>query len=179
MAYRFFIFIPIVVFFLLVMLFYSQLIGKKKSHDLPSELLHKPAPFTDLPALAGVSSIGLKSYDFKGRITVLNIFASWCAPCRAEHPILMTMANNKKFTLVGLNYKDNPENTKRFLEKLGNPYATIGIDTSGHAGIDWGVYGVPETYVINKSGVIIYKQVGPLSDDILKNNILPAVERAE
>ena len=111
---------------------------------------------------------GLSSDAFIGRVTVLNVFASWCVPCRDEHPVLIGIAKDKRFTLAGLNYKDKPDQAKAFLAELGNPYAVIGADIDGRAGIDWGVYGVPETYVIGKDGTIRFKFVGPLGADTVE-----------
>ena len=170
-------FLPIILFAALAGVFAFQLYEGKNSADLPSALIGKPAPQTDLPSLDGAST-GLKSADFMGRVTVLNVFASWCVPCREEHPVLMELAKDKRFTLAGLNYKDKPENALRFIADNGNPYAIIGADTSGRAGIDWGVYGVPETYVIGKDGAILYKHVGPLDAEAVRVEILPMVALA-
>ncbi len=167
-------FLPIVLFAALAGVFAFQLYAGKNSADLPSALIGKLAPQTDLPPL-DPAGIGLKSADFIGRVTVLNVFASWCVPCREEHPVLLELAKDKRFALVGLNYKDKPENALRFLGDMGNPYAVIGADISGRAGIDWGVYGVPETYVIGKDGAILYKHVGPLDAEAVKAEILPVV----
>ncbi len=107
----------------------------------------------------------------------MNVWASWCAPCRLEHPILLELSEDKRFDLVGINYKDVPENAQRFLGALGNPFAKVGADREGKAGIDWGVYGVPETFVV-KDGIILHKFIGPLTDDGLKDDLMPAVEKA-
>jgi cytochrome c biogenesis protein CcmG, thiol:disulfide interchange protein DsbE len=170
-------FLPIILFAALAGVFAFQLYQGKNSADLPSALIGKAAPQTDLPPL-DATSIGLKSADFIGRVTVVNVFASWCVPCREEHPTLLELAKDKRFTLAGLNYKDKPENAQQFLNDNGNPYAVIGADISGRAGIDWGVYGVPETYVIGKDGAILYKHVGPLDADAVAKEIVPVVERA-
>ncbi len=170
-------FLPIVLFAALAGVFAFQLYQGKNSADLPSALIGKAAPLTDLPPL-DAASIGLKSADFIGRVTVVNVFASWCVPCREEHPTLLELSKDKRFTLAGLNYKDKRDNALQFLNDNGNPYAVIGADISGRAGIDWGVYGVPETYVIGKDGAILYKHVGPLDADAVAKEILPVVERA-
>ena len=170
-------FLPVILFAALAGVFAFQLYAGKNSADLPSALIGKTAPQTDLPPL-DATSIGLKSADFIGRVTVLNVFASWCVPCREEHPVLLELAKDKRLTLAGLNYKDKPENALRFLGDMGNPYAVIGADISGRAGIDWGVYGVPETYVIGKDGAILYKHVGPLDMDAVKAEILPVMDGA-
>lgn len=172
------VFVPIILFLLLAGIFASQLLSGKNNTVLQSALLGRAAPKTNLPALKGFSALGLNTADFLGRVTVLNVFASWCVPCRDEHPVLTELAKDKRFVLVGLSYKDKPENAAQFLQQLGNPYAVIGSDVSGRAGIDWGVYGVPETYVINKSGVITYKSVGPLDSAIVAEQLQPEIMKA-
>ncbi len=170
-------FLPIIVFAALAGVFAWQLMSPKDKSELPSVLLGKPAPVTDLPPLDPAAP-GLKSADFIGRVTVLNVFASWCVPCREEAPALIEFAKDKRFTLAGLNYKDKPENAAAFLAQFGNPFAVIGADISGRAGIDWGVYGVPETYVIGKDGTIRFKFVGPLDEATWKATMLPEIEKA-
>jgi len=111
-------------------------------------------------------------------VTLVNVFASWCAPCREEHPVLLALSQDKRFAMAGLNYKDQPENARRFLGDLGNPYQAIGVDPAGRTAIDWGVYGVPETFVIGKDGKIAYKHVGPLTPESAKALLLPQIEKA-
>jgi cytochrome c biogenesis protein CcmG/thiol:disulfide interchange protein DsbE len=106
---------------------------------------------------------GLSTEALKGRVTLVNVWASWCAPCREEHPVLVELAKDTSVALVGINYKDQPDNARRFLGALGNPFAAVGVDANGRAAIDWGVYGVPETFVIAPDGTIAYKHVGPLT----------------
>ena len=115
---------------------------------------------------------------FKGKVTVLNVWASWCAPCREEHPLLLGLSRDDRFDLVGLNYKDPPDNAQKFLADFGNPFSAIGVDPDGRAAIDWGVYGVPETFVIGKDGKIAFKHVGPLTMDSVKAELLPEIEKA-
>ncbi len=170
-------FLPIIVFAALAGVFAMQLTSTKDKSELPSMLIGKPAPATDLPPLDSTAP-GLKSAGFIGRVTVLNVFASWCVPCREEAPALIGFAKDKRFTLAGLNYKDKPENAAAFLAEFGNPFAVIGADSSGRAGIDWGVYGVPETYVIGKDGTIRFKFVGPLDEATWKATMLPEIEKA-
>ena len=170
-------FAPIILFAGLAAVFAFQLVSGKDTGQLPSVLIGKPAPLTDLPPLDPAAS-RLKSADFAGRVTVLKVFASWCVPCREEAPALIEFAKDKRFTLVGLNYKDKPENAARFLAEFGNPFAAIGADSGGRAGIEWGVYGVPETYIIGKDGTIRYKFVGPLDDASWRSNVLPQIEKA-
>jgi cytochrome c-type biogenesis protein CcmF len=144
-------------------------------NQIPSVLIDKPAPAFDLkPLFAGKP--GFKSADLKGRVTLVNFFASWCVPCRAEHPLLSRIAQGG-ITVVGINYKDKPEAAEMFLAELGNPYARVAADTSGRTGIDFGVFGVPETYVIDKAGIIRYKATGPLTEEKLRDEILPLVEK--
>jgi cytochrome c biogenesis protein CcmG/thiol:disulfide interchange protein DsbE len=175
---NYFVFLPIAFFLLLAAIFASQLLSGKDTSVLPSALVGKPAPATNLPSLDPTAPSGINSADFSGRVTVLNVFASWCVPCREEHPVLLEFAKDKRFTLVGLNYKDAAENATRFLNDLGNPYAAVGADLSGRAGIEWGVYGVPETYVIGKDGIILYKHVGPLNQTAIRKELLPVLEKA-
>jgi cytochrome c biogenesis protein CcmG/thiol:disulfide interchange protein DsbE len=122
---------------------------------------------------------GLASGDLaSGRVSVVNVFASWCAPCRDEHPVLTKLAQDPRIRLVGINYKDDAENARRFLGRLGNPYAAVGVDPKGRAAIDWGVYGVPETFVVAGDGTIRYKFVGPLTDEAVTNVLGPEIDKA-
>ena len=154
--------LPLILFLGLAAIFLTQLMSGRDTQTLPSALIGQTAPVTNLPPIEALTIPGITPEDFKGKITLLNVFASWCAPCRDEHPVLMELAQDKRFQLIAINYKDKPENAAAFLAELGNPFAKIGSDVSGRAGIDWGVYGVPETYVIGPDGVIRYKHVGPL-----------------
>jgi cytochrome c biogenesis protein CcmG/thiol:disulfide interchange protein DsbE len=130
---------------------------------LPSALIDKPVPAFDLPSLeaAGIQKPGLSSEDLTGKVQLVNVFASWCGPCRVEHPFLMKLAKDG-VPIQGLNYKDKPEDAAGFLNQLGDPYERIGADGNGRAGIEWGVYGVPETFVIDADGKIRHKHVGPI-----------------
>jgi len=175
---RLFVLLPLLVFLGLAGLFLSQLLSGRDTSEIPSALIGLPAPQTSLPPLEGVSLPGLDSKSFAGKVTLVNVFASWCAPCREEHPVLLGLSQDRRFTLAALNYKDQPENARRFLGDLGNPYQAIGVDPAGRAAIDWGVYGVPETFVIGKDGKIAYKHVGPLTPDSVKALLLPQIEKA-
>lgn len=141
----------------------------------PSLLIDKPAPRFDLPPLYAGKQ-GFKNADLKGHVTLVNFFASWCVPCRAEHPALRSLAGSG-ITLVGINYKDKPENAQAFLAELGNPYAVVAADAEGSAGIDFGVYGVPESCLIDKNGVVRFRQPGALTPDVIRDEILPRAQK--
>ncbi|MGO6819725.1 DsbE family thiol:disulfide interchange protein (plasmid) [Rhizobium leguminosarum] len=133
-------------------------------------------PAVDLAPLAGLQAPSLNDQRLDGHIAVVNIFASWCVPCRLEHPALMELAKDPRIKLVGINYKDAPEKAAAFLQENGNPFAAIGIDTTGRSSIDWGVYGVPETFVIDRTGRIVLRHVGPIDEKSLTMDILPVLE---
>jgi cytochrome c biogenesis protein CcmG/thiol:disulfide interchange protein DsbE len=145
---------------------------------VPSALVGQPAPPFELPPLEGAGVPGLARGDLDGQVTVVNIFASWCGPCRVEHPQLVALAADERIRVVGIDYKDQPANALRFLNELGNPYAAIGVDTRGRAAIDWGVYGVPETFVVDRAGVIRFKFIGPLSAETVEGALMPVIEAA-
>ena len=181
-ASRWLLFLPFVAFAGLAALFLIRLYAGDASL-LPSALIGRPAPHFDLPPLAGMSTPGLSDADLRqGRVSVVNVFASWCVPCHAEHPVLMELARDPqvkdRVALVGIAYKDEPENARRFLGQGGNPFARIGVDASGRTGIDFGVYGVPETYVVRGDGTIAYRFVGPLSEQSLRQVLLPQITAA-
>lgn len=133
-------------------------------NEVPSVLISQPAPEFDLEPVAGVDTPGLTRANLVGTETpvVLNVFASWCVPCRAEHAVLTSLAERDGIRLFGINYKDKPEDAARWLAELGNPYARIGSDLSGRAGIEWGISGVPETFIIGTDGTVLYRYVGPV-----------------
>lgn len=170
--------LPLLVFIGLAGLFLSQLVSGRDVSEIPSALIGLQAPRTDLPPLEGTDLPGLDSKSFAGKVTLVNVFASWCAPCREEHPVLLALSQDRRFVMAALNYKDKPENARRFLGELGNPFQAIGVDEAGRTAIDWGVYGVPETFVIGKDGKIAYKHVGPLTPDSAKALLLPQIEKA-
>jgi cytochrome c biogenesis protein CcmG/thiol:disulfide interchange protein DsbE len=144
-----------------------------------SVLIGKPAPATALPALEGAGLPGIDTASLKGQVTVVNVFASWCVPCRAEHPLLTALKAETGVRLAGINQKDAPQNAMAFLTELGNPYDAIGVDANGRASIDWGVYGVPETFVVNAEGIITYKHIGPITARSLAAEVLPAIAAAK
>jgi cytochrome c biogenesis protein CcmG/thiol:disulfide interchange protein DsbE len=113
-----------------------------------------------------------------GRLSLVNVWASWCVPCRQEHPILLELANDPRIELVGINYKDKTPNALTFLGELGNPFTAVGVDPAGQAAIDWGVYGIPETYLVGPDGTILFKQIGPFTPESLRDKLLPAIEKA-
>jgi cytochrome c biogenesis protein CcmG/thiol:disulfide interchange protein DsbE len=175
---RIFVFIPLLLFIGLAVLFLIRLETGGDISAIPSALIGEPAPQTSLPALQGLDLPGLESKNFAGKVTLVNVWASWCAPCREEHPQLLALSQDRRFGITGLNYKDKPENARRFLGNLGNPFAAIGVDDAGRAAIDWGVYGVPETFLVGKDGRILYKHVGPLTSQAVELALLPAIEKA-
>nr|WP_255726740.1 DsbE family thiol:disulfide interchange protein [Microvirga sp. ACRRW] len=164
--------LPVIVFVVLAVLFFVQLTSGRNPADLPSALLNKPVPVFSLAPLEGLTADGkpvpgFSNEDLKGRVTIVNVWASWCAPCRQEHPLLVDLAKDPSVRLVGINQKDNPDNARRFLGALGNPYAAVGVDPKGRASIDWGVYGVPETFIVGPDGTIRHKHIGPLTPENL------------
>lgn len=171
------VFVPLILFLGLAALFLIRLYAGDASR-IPSALLGKPVPPFNLAAVPGLDRPGLASADLKtGQVTLINFFASWCVPCRQEQPALMALSKSGQ-RLVGVAYKDQPQNTRRFLDEDGNPYSAIGADPDGRTGIDFGVYGVPETYVVKADGTIAHKIVGPLTEDNVKNELMPAIAAA-
>ena len=140
-----------------------------------SVLIDKPAPQFDLPAVEGLTVPGFGSAALSGEPTVVNVFASWCIPCRDEHPLLEALKAETGIRLFGINHSDAPENAVAFLAELGNPYDAVGADRDRRVSIDWGVYGVPETFLVDAKGVIVYKHVGPLTPEAIESELLPAI----
>lgn len=145
------------------------------SRKLPSALIDQPVPKFDLPPLLA-GKPGLKSDDLVGRVSLVNFWASWCVPCRIEHPVLMRLAREGKVDVLGINWKDRKPDAEAFLKNLGDPFARIGHDPNNRVGVDWGVYGVPESYVVDRAGRVRYKVVGPISPDELKDRLMPLIE---
>ncbi len=170
--HRLLLLLPLAVF--LILGGYFALGLTRDPSKLPSMLIDKPAPTFSLPGLTE-GEPGLSNADLTGKVRLLNVFASWCAPCRVEHPLLMRLAREEGVTIHAINYKDKPEAAKAFLDQMGNPFTAIGADKDGRVAIDFGVYGVPETYVIDKDGRVRYRHVGPLMPFDLEEKILPMI----
>jgi cytochrome c biogenesis protein CcmG, thiol:disulfide interchange protein DsbE len=171
--------LPLVAFAALAALFWFGLQAGDPSR-IPSALIGRPAPQTALPALDGLVANGsqvpgLDPKMFKGKVSLVNVWASWCVPCHDEAPLLTQLGHDKRLQLVGINYKDTPDNARRFLGRYGNPFGFVGVDGNGRAAIEWGVYGVPETFIVGRDGTILYKLVGPVTpeniDTVLKTEI--------
>ncbi|MAF95576.1 MAG: DsbE family thiol:disulfide interchange protein [Rhodospirillaceae bacterium] len=172
--------VPLSVF--LVMAVYFAIGLTKDPKIIPSALIDKPVPEFSLPPIDNGTpqgyGKGFSSADLKGNgVSVINVFASWCLPCRTEHPFITRLAKMKVARVYGLNYKDNPKNALKWLRELGDPYDAIGSDRRGRVGIDWGVYGVPETFIVDNDGRIRLKHVGPLSAKLLEEKILPVIRK--
>jgi cytochrome c biogenesis protein CcmG, thiol:disulfide interchange protein DsbE len=179
---RLIVLIPLVAFLALAALFMFRL-GAGDPSRIPSALIGHVAPETSLPPLAGLERdgapvAGLDSAAFKDKVTVLNVWASWCVPCRDEAPLLLTLAADRRIRVAGINYKDQADNARRFLGRYGNPFVANGVDANGRAAIEWGVYGVPETFVVGRDGRIAYKLIGPITPDNLTAALKPAIEQA-
>jgi cytochrome c biogenesis protein CcmG/thiol:disulfide interchange protein DsbE len=171
-------FLPLAAFLVLAGFFSLAIFGGDPS-KLPSALEGKMVPQFTLPALEGSAVEGFATADLQtGEVVLVNVWASWCVPCRQEHPLLMALAERTNIPIFGLNYKDAPGDAAVFLTEGGNPYQRIGVDQSGRVGIDWGVYGVPETFVVTGEGRIAYKHIGPLSPQAIETTLLPAIEAA-
>lgn len=157
---------------------YDQDFHGKDAAAIPSALIGRKAPALTLPPLDGAKLPALTDAAIRGKLTLVNVFASWCIPCREEHPQLLEISKDSRLNVVAINYKDQPENALRFLGELGNPFKAIGVDPDGSAAIDWGVYGIPESYLVGPDGTILYKRVGPFDPLSLKEGLYPAIEKA-
>ncbi len=170
--------LPLALFLALAGVFMAQLLSGRDSSVVPSALIGADAPDTPLPPLDGTGLPGFDPAMFEGKVSLVNVWASWCAPCRQEHPLLMQLAADERVEIVGLNYKDRAENARRFLGELGNPYTAVGVDDSGRAAIEWGVYGVPETFLVGRDGKIAWKHVGPFTPQSMTRGLMPEIEKA-
>ncbi|MDQ7017435.1 MAG: DsbE family thiol:disulfide interchange protein [Gammaproteobacteria bacterium] len=144
--------------------------------EVPSPFIGKPAPEFSLPRLDNPQA-NISPADMKGQVWLLNVWATWCVSCRAEHPTLVSFSRQNQLPIVGLNYKDDNGEARRWLQRLGNPYYANAVDADGRVAIDWGVYGAPETFVIDKKGIIRYKQIGPVTPQALSDTLLPLIEK--
>lgn len=165
-------FTPLAVFLGMLVLFAIGLTMNPR--EIPSPLIGKPVPVFDLPPVKG-RELGLSSASLQGEVSLVNVFASWCTACREEHPLLMDLRRSGTVPIHGLNYKDKPDDASRWLDELGDPYTRTGADINGRVGIEWGVYGVPETFVIDGHGRIAYKHIGPLTPRALREKIIPLI----
>jgi cytochrome c biogenesis protein CcmG/thiol:disulfide interchange protein DsbE len=179
---RFIVLVPLILFIGLTTLFLVRLNAGDPSL-IPSALIGHPIPQTTLPPVAGLKRDdaavpGLDPASFNGTVTVVNVWASWCVPCHDEAPLLMRLAQDSRLRLIGINYKDDADNARRFLGRYGNPFAAAGVDQTGRAAIEWGVYGVPETFVIGRDARIAYKLVGPITPENFESTLKPQIEKA-
>jgi cytochrome c biogenesis protein CcmG/thiol:disulfide interchange protein DsbE len=180
--HTFLLLIPLAAFLALAALFFFRL-GAGDPNRIPSALIGRPAPATTLPPLEGLVRDGkpvpgITPDLLRGEVTLVNVWASWCAPCREEAPLLEELAKDGRFRMIGINYKDQPDNARRFIGRYGNPFTAVGADPAGRAAIDWGVYGVPETFIVGRDGKIAYRLVGPITASNLVTVLKPAIEKA-
>jgi cytochrome c biogenesis protein CcmG/thiol:disulfide interchange protein DsbE len=179
---RFIVLAPLILFAGLTALFLVRLNAGDPSL-IPSALIGHPVPQTALPPIAGLKHDGaavpgVDPASFKGAVTVVNVWASWCVPCHDEAPLLMQLAQDQRLRVIGINYKDDADNARRFLGRYGNPFAAAGADQNGRAAIEWGVYGVPETFVIGRNARIAYKLVGPITPENFQSILVPQIDKA-
>jgi cytochrome c biogenesis protein CcmG/thiol:disulfide interchange protein DsbE len=174
--------LPLIAFMALAALFWLRL-GDGDPSRIPSALIGHPAPQIPLPPLQGLMNDGaqvpgLDPSVFKGKVSLVNVWASWCVPCHDEAPLLTELARDKRLQLIGINYKDSPDNARRFLGRYGNPFGSVGVDADGRAAIEWGVYGVPETFIVGRDGKIAYKLVGPITPDNINGVLRAEIDKA-
>jgi cytochrome c biogenesis protein CcmG, thiol:disulfide interchange protein DsbE len=173
---------PLIAFAALAAIFWFRL-GNSDPSRIPSALIGHPAPQTALPALTGLVNNGgqipgLDPSAFKGKVSVVNVWASWCVPCHDEAPLLTELGKDTRLQIVGINYKDAPDNARRFLGRYGNPFGIVGVDGNGRASIEWGVYGVPETFIVGRQGTIVYKMVGPVTPENINTVLKVEIDKA-
>jgi cytochrome c biogenesis protein CcmG/thiol:disulfide interchange protein DsbE len=174
--------LPLLAFGSLAAIFWFRLSDGDPS-NIPSALIGHPVPLTALPPLQGLLDSGtqipgLDPAMFKGKVSVVNVWASWCVPCHDEARLLTELGKDKRLQMVGINYKDTPENARRFLGRYGNPFGIVGVDGNGRAAIEWGVYGVPETFIVGRNGTIVYKMVGPIMPDNIDSVLRVEIDKA-
>jgi cytochrome c biogenesis protein CcmG/thiol:disulfide interchange protein DsbE len=174
--------LPLIAFMALAALFWLRL-GDGDPSRIPSALIGHPAPQIPLPPLQGLMNEGaqvpgLDPSVFKGKVSLVNVWASWCVPCHDEAPLLTELARDKRLQLIGINYKDSADNARRFLGRYGNPFGSVGVDADGRAAIEWGVYGVPETFIVGRDGKIAYKLVGPITPDNINGVLRAEIDKA-
>jgi cytochrome c biogenesis protein CcmG, thiol:disulfide interchange protein DsbE len=170
--------LPVLIFMGLVLVFWRGL--SENPAELPSVLIGKPVPEFTLPAITGSNIPSFTAGDLKsGQVSIVNIWASWCGPCRLEHPLLVELSKRTDIKLYSIDNKDSAENARRFLGTLGQPFAAIGADLNGRTTIDWGSYGVPETFIVDGKGIIRFKWIGPLSPEILNGTLSAEIEKAK
>jgi cytochrome c biogenesis protein CcmG/thiol:disulfide interchange protein DsbE len=174
--------LPVIVFLALAALFWLRL-GDRDPSRIPSALIGHPAPQTSLPPLQGLLSNGaqvrgLDPAKFEGKVSVVNVWASWCVPCHDEAPLLTEFAKDSRLQLIGINYKDESGNARRFLSRYGHPFASVGVDRDGRAAIEWGVYGVPETFIVDRNGKIAYKLIGPITPENIGSTLRAEIDKA-
>ena len=174
--------LPLLGFAALAAIFWFRL-GSGDPSRIPSALIGHPAPQTALPALQGLANNGaqvpgLDPSVFKGKVSLVNVWASWCVPCHDEAPLLTELGRDSRLQVVGINYKDAPDNARRFLGRYGNPFGIVGVDANGRASIEWGVYGVPETFIVGREGTIVYKMVGPVTADNINTVLKVEIDKA-
>ncbi len=169
-------YIPLLVFLVMAVFFAIGLTMNPR--DIPSPLIGKPVPEFSLPPVQG-PTLGLSSAELRGQVSLVNVFASWCVACSEEHPVLMRLSESGIVPIHGLNYKDKPDDAQAWLNQLGDPYTRTGADISGRVEIDWGVYGVPETFVIDRDGIIVHKHIGPITPEALRDTIMPIITKLQ
>ncbi len=167
--------LPVLLFAVVAVWMAVPLIRGDDPSVLPSALIDRPAPEFDLPALPGVAG-GVAREDLGGAVRLVNFFASWCVPCLAEHPLLTRLAREEGIPVLGVNYKDATADATAWLDRHGNPYDKVGADADGRTAIDWGVYGVPETFVVDRDGHIRFRHAGPLTPDVVRTQLMPLIE---
>ena len=175
---RIYLLIPLIVFLGLALILLARIKTSVDPSAIPSALLGKPVPAFELTALRAADHSPIDTGIFTGKVSVVNFWASWCLPCRQEHPLLMVMAKDTRFQIIGINYKDKPEKAQKFLDELGDPYTIIATDPAGRTGIDFGVYGIPETFVVDSAGTIAFKWIGPITPQIWAQYLKPEIEKA-